>query len=405
MWKKAHVLLLALMMLLTGCAGEASLVREAIVTSLEKPNYDYQGSLKLTGDIDKLPEVLGENADSGTTDLLAALKAGLTFSGSQLDRDTAKISIQVNDDKLLRDKGLWTGDKKASVELLLKNDQLYVKSPLDQKYLLLDPSEQTAPAGVTQIDPKKVKEWNEKATKLVLDFMKSYIAKYGYKLSNVKNIGKETVKLPNGESVEATHVAVSLDLKELVQLLHYTAKDATTNPDVKKLAVELVMLNNQMSEELDPNAKKKSEAEQRAAAEAMVNLGLKQFASWLDTEGKQYTPDKIVEMAKQQGLDEVKWNVDFYIGDQKMFVHDKGQLNVTFHTPEWKQKLTIGLETESYYYNIGKATEFRVPDASETVSLEGLKKDEKALSAFHEKGFLRPLVKAVLEEEKAKPLQ
>jgi hypothetical protein len=399
MWKKGSVLLLALMLFLTGCAGEASLVRDAIVTSLEKPNYEYQGSLKLTGDIDNWPDAPGDTAA-----LLAALKAGVTFSGSQLDLETAKMTLQMNDDKLLRDKGLWTGEEHAAVELLMKDNQVYVKSPLDQKYLLLDASGQAPFAekdGGPAIDPQKWKEWEEKVNTLMIDFAKSYIAKYGYKLSNAKNFGKETVKLPNGESVEATRVSVTLDLKELAQMFLYTAHDAATNPDVKKWGVELVMLFNSLAEEMDPTTTKKSEAEQRAAAEVLVNLGLKEFKTWLDTEGKQYTPETIVEMAKQAGLEEVKWTLDFHVDDKKMIVHDKGQLSVTFRTPELKQPLTIGLESENYIYNVGKATAFTAPAASDSVSWEQLQKDEKALSAFHEKGFLRALIEAALAEEKA----
>jgi len=41
MWKKGSALLLAGMLVLTGCANEASLVRDSIVASIDKPNYDF----------------------------------------------------------------------------------------------------------------------------------------------------------------------------------------------------------------------------------------------------------------------------------------------------------------------------------------------------------------------------
>ncbi len=406
MWKKGSILLMAVMLLLVGCSAEASLVRDAIVTSLDKSNYDYQGTLKLTGDIEKLPEALGEKEDKEFSALVGALKAGVTITGSQLDLDTTKLVMTASDDKLLREKGLWTGDKNASVELMLGDDRLYIKTPLDQKYLLLDTNMQSI-AGMPQLDgtpaldAAKLKEFQDKMNKLVMDFMKAYISKYGYKLSDAKNLGTETVNLPNGQSVKATHVTIELDMKELVEMFLYTAKDATANAEVKKFAVDFMVLTQSLQEELDPSAKKMTEAEKRAIAEATVTVGLNALKEWLETEGKKYTPDEIVAMAKKEGLDELKWNLDFYIDDTKMPVRQKGAFSVTFHSPEMKEPLTIGLVSDQTIYNVGKATAFTAPKSDETVTVEQLAKDKKALSAFNEKGFLRKLIEMALEEQQA----
>jgi hypothetical protein len=405
MWKKGSFLLLALMLLLVGCSSEASLVRDAIVTSLEKPNYESQGTLKLVGDIDKLPQALGEQTPNEFTVLAAALKAGVTISGSQSDLKHAKLVLTVNDDKLLREKGMWTGEQKAGAELLLSDDSLYIKSPLDQKYLLIDSQFQQPMAdvpgvsGANKLDPVKWKDFQDKMNKLVLDFMKKYIAKYGYKLSNAKNLGTETVQLPNGQSVKATHVTMELDLKELVNMLLYSAKDATTNADVKQFAVDFMVLTQTLAEEMDSTAKKTTEAEKRATAQVTVTVGLNALKEWLDTEGKKFTADEIVAQAKQEGLDELKWNLDFYIDETKMPVRQKGTFSVTFHEREWKEPLTIGLESDQYVYNVGKVTAFSVPKADQTVTMEQLAKDKKNLSGFHEKGFLRKLMELALEEK------
>jgi hypothetical protein len=408
MWKKGSILLLALMLLLVGCSSEASLVRDSIAASLEKPNYDYHGTLKLTGDIEKLPQALGEEENKEFAAFAAALKAGLTVSGSQKDLQNTKLVLSVSDDKLLREKGLWTGEKNASVELLLNDDRLYIKTPLDQKHLLVDTQMQQpfpTASGMSEtsaIDPVKWKDFHDKMNKLVLDFMKKYIATYGYKLSDAKNLGTETVALPNGQSVKATHVTMELDLKELVDMLLYTAKDATTNADVKTFAVDFMVLTQSLSEEMDPAVKKTTEAEKRAAAEATVTIGLTALKEWLDTEGKKYTSDEIVKMAKAEGLDELKWNLDFYIDENKMPVRQKGTFSVTFHAPKWKEPLTIGLESDQYMYNFGKATAYPIPKADETVTVEQLEKDKEAVSAFHETGFLRKLLELALEEKKAR---
>jgi hypothetical protein len=400
MWKKGSALLLALMLLLTGCAGEASLVRDAVVASLEKPNYDFEGTLKLTGDVDKLPDALGEQQDKDTAALLAAVKAGVTVKGTQLDLKNVKFNLEVNDDKLLREKGFWTGDKKAALELVVNDDKLFAKSPLDQKYLLLDTNVANAAAlgGEVKVDAAKVKEYQDKMNKLAIDFAKKYIATYGYKLSNAKNLGTETVELPNGEKVKATHVAVKLDAKELINLFFYTANDAVANQDVKAFAIDMLVLSNSLQEELLNPEKKTTEAEKRAVAEAMVTAGLAQAKQWLNTEGKKLTPEQLLEKAKQNGFHGLTWNLDFYIDEAKLPVRQKSALSVTFQAPQMKQPLTIGLESDQFAYNFGKPTKYDVPSKDAAVTIDQLKQDKKALDAFHEKGFLRTFVEKALEE-------
>ncbi|MEJ8543922.1 hypothetical protein [Brevibacillus borstelensis] len=398
MWKKGSALLLSLGLVLTGCSGQASLVRDAVVTSMEKPNYDYQGSLKLVGDVDKLPAALGEQENAESIAVLNALKAGVTVKGSQLDLQNVKMTLEVNDDKLLRDKGVWTGDKKAGLDLIVNGSDLYAKSPLDQKYLKFDNQAALGSAGGTAIDPAKMKDYQDKMNKLMMDFMKKYIAKYGYKLSNVKNAGTETVTLPNGEKVETTHIAITLDTKELIQMFFYTANDAVANQDVKAFAVDFMILTQQLEEDMTKDAKKTTDAEKRAAAEAAVTAGMASAKQWLETEGKTYTPENLIEMAKEEGFHGVNWTLDYYIDKAKLPVRQKSALNVSF-APDKKQKpLTVGLEAETVSYNFGKATKFDIPGKDASVTVQDLKKDPKAVDAFDKKGFFRSFVEAMSTE-------
>jgi len=401
MWKQGSFLLLALMLLLAGCSSEASLVRDAIVTSLDKPNYEIHGTMKLVGDLEKLPEVLGGSTDPEFAALANALKAGITITGAQSDLRNANLVLTVNDDKLLRESGMWSGEQKAQAEMVLHDDMVYIKTPLDQKFVRMDSRYQTSGAhGANNLDPVKLNELNDKMNTLVLDFMKKYIAKYGYKLNQVKNLGRETVKLPNGQSVQATHVTVELDLKELASMFLFAAKDATTNAEVKKFAVELMVLTQALEEDQQGAAKKTTEAEKRAAAEATVTIGMNALKEWLDTEGKKYTANEIVRMAKEEGLNDLKWTLDYYIDDAKMPVHQTGTLLLTLQQPGWKQPLTIGLETDSYVYNVGNVTSISVPKADQTVTMEMLSADRQTLSHFHEKSFLRKWIEWELEEQR-----
>ena len=401
MWKKGSALLLAGMLVLTGCAGEASLVRDAIVTTIDKPNYDFQGTVKLTGNVDKLPELIGEPVDEQGLALLDALKAGVTVKGSQLDLENAKVTIEVNDDKLLRDNGLWSGDSKASVDMIINEENFFAKSPLDSKYLLisLDPTaDPSMMGGAESVDPAKLKEYQEKINDLMLNFIKSYVSKYGYKLSNVENLGKTEVELPNGESAETTHIAIKLDAKELVNMFYYTANDAVANEEVKAFAVDFMVLTHSLQEEMMPEGERMTDAEKRAMAEEMVKNGLESAKAWLEETGKVYTPEKVVEEMKAAGLLALNWNVDFYINEDKIPVQQVSDLSVTVQTKEMQAPLTLGLLADQYTYNFGKATSYEVPSVEDAVTVAELYEDEEAIHNFSEKGFFRHFVQGLADD-------
>lgn len=398
MWKKGSALLLAGMLTLTGCAGEASLVRDAIVTSIEKPNYDYQGTVKLTGDVDKLPELAGEAADEQGLALLEALKAGVTVKGSQLDLENTRVILEVNDDKLLRDNGLWTGDSKASVEVIVNGDNVYAKSPLDSKYLLISTDPTSISGDAEAVDPAKLKEYQEKINKLTLDFIKNYVSKYGYKLNNVKNLGAATVELPDGEKVETTHIAIQLDAKELVNMFFYTANDAVANEEVKAFAVDLLVLTSSLQEEISPEAERTTEAEKRAIAEETVTAGLESAKAWLAETSAVYTPDKVVEELKAGGLQALNWDVDFYITEDKVPVQQVSELSVTFQHKEMKAPLTLGLFADQFTYNFGEATAYDIPTEESGLTVAQLHEDAEAINSFSDKGFFRHIVQTLVDD-------
>lgn len=404
MLKKGSLLLLAMLLLLTGCSGQAALVRDSLAASVEKPNYEFQGSLKLIADLEKLDKVDDTISAEEKAEIFAVLRtlvAGVSMTGSQTDLNHAKLTLTANDDKVLRDKGMWTGDQKASVDLLVDTDKVYFKSPIDTKYLAVDGSGGMADPA---IDPKALKDFQEKLNKLTMDFMKKYIAKYGFTLSNVKNLGKETVKLPNGTSVEATHISIQLDLKELVKIFFFTANDATTNADVRSFAIDVVTLFSKFEQDTNKPEKPLTDAELRAEATTTVDMGLAFLKGWLEEVQKELTVDKIVEMAKEDGLLGVNMSFDYLVDANKLPVSQKVKATVTFKPvdePTVKEPITMGFESDSLMWNYGKAPAIAYPKAEETVLMDQIFTDEKALAGFNEKGFMHALLKSMKEEHEA----
>ncbi|NGQ96818.1 hypothetical protein G3578_16760 [Brevibacillus sp. SYP-B805] len=403
MIRKWGMLFLALMLLLTGCSGEAALVKDAVIASLNNPNYDYEGSFQLTGEPDKLLTLVGAEKDENLSTVLNALKAGVVLQGSQQSLEQARLLLELKDAKLLRDKGLLPANQRDDVELeLLINDgEVYVKTPQDSKYLQLK-NDMSALAGKGNLSPEALKALQKKMNELTFSFLQKYLTTFAYKLEQAKNLGNVTVNLPNGGSVETTHIAVTLDAKELAQLALYILRDAPANPAVKDYAVDMLILFRTIAQESDPNGTKATPDQIRAQAEATVNLGLQSLKKWLETEGKAYTPEKLVDMMKAEGIQSLTWTIDWYIDANKLPVRKTSKFSVTLadkHDPA-AQPFTVGFAADQVMWNYGKATSFPLPGADQTVSLQELQADPAKLKSFGENGFLRPLIEFALHQQK-----
>lgn len=395
--KKWGLLLLAAVIVLTGCAYEASLVRDAVVASIEKPNYDFKSSLKLTGNFHELADfAYGEKEEKELAALLKATKKGLTIQGSTIDANTAKMVVTMNDDKVLRDRNLWTDKKKASLELLIDKNKMYVTTPMDKKYLAVDNSSLPSEVGV---DQAKLADYQEELNKLTLDFFKKYVSKFGYKLSHAKNHGAATVQLPNGQRVKATHVSITLDTKELMKLGLFIAKDATTNQEVKQFAIDLTALTNKFTDESNPDGKVKTNAQYKAQAKKEVEKALAELKTELKKNENLLTPDALAKKAKQEGLESLTIKLDYYIDKNKMPVRTISDLSVKVNSlPEFEKPLTFGLKTDAYAWNFGKATSFAIPAKKKVVSLEQIMEDKKAIKNFNNKGFLYAILREMSKE-------
>lgn len=393
-WRKLGVLAAAASMLLAGCTGEAKPVRDAIVQSMDKPNYEFLGTIKMTGDLDKLAQDAG--ADQKAISLLDTLKAGVTITGAQSDINHGRLVVRANNDQILRDNHLYSGGPLASLEAVNDGNDIYVTSPLDNKYLKLDAQGNNVPEGL-KIDPAKIKEWQNQINKLTVDFMKVYISKYGYKLSHAKNLGYETVQLPNGQKVMATHIGITLDEKELVDMLLYTAKDITHSQDVRKFAIDYLTLINQIIKESgNPQAKTLTGEE----IQQMVDQGMALAKQRVEQMEQTYTVDQLVAMGKQNGLENVTMKLDYYIDNNKVAVHNLTSLQVTAKNPaDQTPPVTVGILSDGYVWNVGGVPAITPPSADRVVTIEQLQKDPKGIQLFNPQGILYTLAKASVGQQ------
>ncbi|TPG69557.1 hypothetical protein EEL32_13065 [Brevibacillus laterosporus] len=388
-------------LVMTGCSTDGVMLRDATLNSLEKGSYNLAGSFKLTGNFDEVLKKQQALTDE-QAGILQSVKDGISFEGVQADT-SSKITMTLNNDKALRDHKVWEGKDKASVEMIVDKQDIYLKSPIDKKYLKYAQDMQLA--GTNNLDPALVKKFSEDVNKLSMNFANKYIKGFDFKGSSVQNKGEETVKLPNGEELKATHLTIELDTKNIIELAYYIAKDATVNPEVRSFAIDLASMANKFSDQIiEPKKTLLKDEEYRKTATEQVDLLVAAAKVGISDFEKENSPEKLVELAKTEGgLQNLKLKLDYWIDKDKLPVRSSVTIDVAVKDPSATAKdatpITFGLISESYQWNFGKATPFVVPGKNDFINYSDLAKDKEAIKNFDEKGFFHKIIKEVQKQE------
>ncbi|WP_176560310.1 copper amine oxidase N-terminal domain-containing protein [Brevibacillus dissolubilis] len=439
MWKKWGSLTLASLLVLTGCSNQAAIVRDSVVKSLDTHSYDFKGTFKLTGDFAKAYELSeGKKPEAEWNAVFESIKSGVTIEGTQTDFDRGRYVITANDDKVLREKGLWSKEEKASAEFLIDKTKTYITTPHDSKYLLIDEDtylmepeyddyyydeefdatkeeelteEEKAAAAVVVANAPKIAELEKQLNDMMIDFMKKYIKNYEFTLSKVTNHGETTVELPNGQSVKATHVTINLDTKEMIRILVYTMRDAVSNPEVRKFAVDAFVLSEQISDlstedftyEEDGNTyevKDRTPAELRADAEERVSYMIDSLKESL-AGSENFDAATLEAEVKEAGLEAFNMQLDYYVAADKTPVRTGINLSLTVQDNEADkpEPLTFGLEADTYQWNFGKPSAVNYPAEDKTVDMMKITEDKTLVKDFDEKGFLGYLLREAIKEQ------
>ncbi|MCR8996430.1 hypothetical protein GOP56_12370 [Brevibacillus sp. 7WMA2] len=389
-------------LVMTGCSTDGTLLRDATVNSMEKGSYNLAGSFKLTGNFDEVLKKQKALTDE-QVGILESVKEGISFEGVKGDTASSKLTMSLNNDKALRDHKVWEGKDKASIEMIVDKQDIYVKSPIDKKYLKYAQDMQLTETN--NIDPELVKKFSEDVNNLSMKFANRYIKGFDFKGSSVQNKGEETVKLPNGEELKATHLIIELDTKNLIELAYYIAKDATVNPEVRSFAIDLTTMATKFSDKaIEAKKTLLKDEEYRKNATDQVDLMIAAAKVGIADFEKENSPEKLVELAKTEGgLQNLKLKLDYWIDKDKLPVRSTVTLDVTMKDPKATAKdatpITFGFIGDSYQWNFGKATPFVVPSKNDVVNFADLAKDKDAIKNFDEKGFFHKIIKEVQAQQ------
>ncbi|XEC95806.1 S-layer homology domain-containing protein [Paenibacillus tarimensis] len=349
--KKIAVLMLSLLLLLTGCVQNAGLLTDAIKQGLDNSSFEASTTVRL--DTNLPVEQMGSEMEAA----LQLLKDGVIIKSQQKNDREAHATILLQNPAGITGTEFWPFEIDPALDLYMDGGNLYVKSTVDDKFL----GSSTGETDISEDDTELLKE-------LVLDF----INQYQYVLPNVNNAGEETVGLPDGSKETATHLQITLDFQEAVNMTVYTLENLSKFEGLEQLITEFSKYSGMDDSEAAPDALKELTDSLATAAQEVKALN--------------------VEELKAAG-----WNVelalDFWITPEKQIAQDKFKLKVQVpgeFMPEYElPAIDFTLDISSQYWNHNQAVDYPVPAEDQIVMDDQLAENPELLDSFAEGSPIR----------------
>lgn len=369
------VILLSVALILAGCNGTALPIKEAMINSLDQESVEFKGDFFLELN---MPENLIEQ-DETMKEFFSFLKNGVHLYGKQVDLQQTQMGFTpLGDQQPIR------------YELIVDNGTFYATSSVDQHYVKFDQFMYQDIYMQQGLDQEKMAQYQQQAIELTKDFYRNYLEEFGYKLTNATNHGTETLTLPNGDTVQAQHIQVTLDKEELYQLLVYILENATTNENVKQFIndyMELVFA-------VIPEDQVGTEEEKKMMKDMTVQylfMALEQMKNELDT----MTAD---EAFAELGIMDFVADLHYYIND-KQIMKEEISFGATWTDPQSLQPTSFMFNSQFFYWNHNKELTLNLPNDSQVITYSSLQENEANLNKFNQESWLYKFLQGTLTEK------
>jgi hypothetical protein len=212
--KKISMILLVALLLMAGCTQNAAFLKEPLIKTAEVTSYEGLTKIQLSTNVN--PE-----DDETLRLILQMLKDGLLVKTQQKNMNEGNVSISLQESSSVLDTELWPHSIHPSIDLFVNESNLIVKSSVDEKYL-----------GIANVTPSlEATDFNELLEQAFVQF----IDEYDYTFKKADNLGIEKVQLPNETSIDATHIQISIDTEEALEVMIYTLENLAKFSELEAL--------------------------------------------------------------------------------------------------------------------------------------------------------------------------
>jgi hypothetical protein len=351
--KKIGFILLAVLLVLTGCSPNALVVAESFKKTLDLTSFESKTNISLSGHLPAVP------MDNNIKPVLDILKEGIVIDTLQKNNQESHAIISSNNPAPILGSELWPFQTAPSFDLYMKGNGLYVKSSVDKKFLALSSQAANAP--------------DTMASEKVKQILKAFINQYDYNAQHLEKMGSEKVTLPNGSVLDTTHIRISLGMQEALDMAAYTLDNLSRFEGLKDLPSLLPTL---------------------GGAQGEVDLaGIKNNLSDM---ANQIKSSNVADL-KASGFD-AKLSLDLWIDKDNQI--SQNETNIYFKLPNdstqqsgSSNQADLNLTIRNQIWNQNKNLDIQYPTEGSIVNSENIKKDIKLLNSYDKSSPIRFLAK------------
>ncbi|WP_028612850.1 S-layer homology domain-containing protein [Paenibacillus harenae] len=365
--RKTVFIILSALLLLTGCVSNAPIFTEAFKKGIDVTSFESKSTVTIDTNVPVQDDELKR--------VLQVLKSGVIIAQQQKDLQNAHMEISLQDPTPIMGTELWPSAKKPALDVYIQGSDLYVKSTADNKFL--------------GIENETSEQSQAEVTAQMKKFMEEIVKQNPFTLRHVDILGEETVTLPNGSSETATHVRITMEFKEMVDVLISTLENLSKSPDLdnqlKSIFGEIIP-----TEDLETGTSVKDELSNLVKELKAVNAEELKAAGW-----------------------DVDFSLDTWINSDKEF--DQTDAVITVHAPasvlseagvaepQGLKTIYFTLKLHSQSWNQNQSVTYTVPPADQVITVQQLEKDPELVTEFGEESLIGRFAAAMAPVEEQPP--
>ncbi|EKN68554.1 copper amine oxidase N-terminal domain-containing protein [Schinkia azotoformans] len=345
--KKFLFLLVALMLVLVGCTTTNPSLKDTWLNAVNQTSSESKLTLSADVNID------GMNLTNEQKKIAELFEAGFVIEQKAQDEHNAYVKITANNDKPLRDLGVWTAKEKATAEILVKENVMYFKTSADPFFFKVDMDEMDG----QDFNMQSQYEMQQKVMEFMKGEFKNYISQFNYEIPKLQDLGFKTIQTPEGKE-EVLKVKFELGINEILDFIVYTMDNLA---NYERLDIFVKEFAGFMPAEVQP-----TEAElTTAVTEAKTQLGqFKAMLSGMNEESLEAMIGKDIDF---------KITTEYGISKEKYIASEDTIINIGIKDPTTGENGSAVIKATSLVWNVNG--DVKLPEVKDAVNVTEYEND------------------------------
>lgn len=355
------------MLVLVGCTTTNPSLKDTWLNAVNQTSSESKLTLSADVNID------GMNLTNEQKKIAELFEAGFVIEQKAQDEHNAYVKITANNDKPLRDLGVWTAKEKATAEMLVKENVMYFKTSADPFFFKVDMDEMDG----QDFNMQSQYEMQQKVMEFMKGEFKNYISQFNYEIPKLQDLGFKTIQTPEGKE-EVLKVKFELGINEILDFVVYTIDNLA---NYERLDVFVKEFAGFMPAEVQPTETELT----TAVTEAKTQLG--QFKAMLSGMNEE-------SLGAMIGKDiDFKITTEYGISKEKYIASEDTVINIGIKDPTTGENGSAVIKATSLVWNVNG--DVKLPEVKDAVNVTEYENDINKVRTLPDD---TPLKKLLLQE-------